>query len=197
MLTAVRSSCSNPYAANGNNEKLKDFAQKTLPALKHHLQLAQKLPDRAPGAQVKQPVARPQQQSGLSEVRGSGPIASLGPNYIVASDLTGTNVYGARGEDIGEINEVILSRDGKVVAVVVGVGGFLGIGEKDVAIPFNAIEIQAKDDTNSPVGGRVLARDASARADVKKGTTDPQRIVLRGMTKEDLESAPAFERHPK
>lgn len=43
-------------------------------------------------------------------------------------------------DDIGEINEVILSREGEVKAVIVGVGGFLGVGEKNVAVPMKQIK---------------------------------------------------------
>ncbi|MFZ5672220.1 MAG: PRC-barrel domain-containing protein [Pseudomonadota bacterium] len=43
-------------------------------------------------------------------------------------------------DDIGEINEVILSREGEVRAVIVGVGGFLGIGEKDIAVPMKQVK---------------------------------------------------------
>ena len=50
----------------------------------------------------------------------------------------GARVYSAIDEHVGDINEIIISREGKIVAV--GVGGFLGIGEKDVAVPFNAVE---------------------------------------------------------
>lgn len=53
-----------------------------------------------------------------------------------ASKLIGTRVNNEAGERIGEINEVVLSKDGKVAAVVIGVGGFLGIGERKVAVKF-------------------------------------------------------------
>lgn len=69
---------------------------------------------------------------------------------LYASDLIGARVYAteasldgttsvnadatAEWDDIGEINEIVLTRDGEVQSVIVGVGGFLGIGEKDVAI---------------------------------------------------------------
>jgi len=49
------------------------------------------------------------------------------------------NVYDPSDAKIGEISDVLLDKDGKVGAVIVGVGGFLGIGEKDVAVPFSAI----------------------------------------------------------
>jgi sporulation protein YlmC with PRC-barrel domain len=49
------------------------------------------------------------------------------------------NVYDPSDAKIGEINDVLLHKDGKVGAVIVGIGGFLGMGEKDVAVPFSAI----------------------------------------------------------
>lgn len=77
------------------------------------------------------------------------------PTDIMASKFIGMRLYATENpvtadmmvkpgaekdwDDIGEVNEVILSRQGEVKAVVLGVGGFLGIGEKDVAIPLKDI----------------------------------------------------------
>src|ERR1700693_3170939 len=58
---------------------------------------------------------------------------------IRASKLIGTTVQNAANESIGTINEVILGKDGKVAAVVVGVGGFLGMGEHEVAMNFDSL----------------------------------------------------------
>jgi sporulation protein YlmC with PRC-barrel domain len=58
-----------------------------------------------------------------------------------ASKLIGTSVKNAAGETIGNINEVVLGSDGKVAAVVVGVGGFLGIGEREVAVRFESLHL--------------------------------------------------------
>lgn len=49
-------------------------------------------------------------------------------------------------DDIGEVNDVILSFDGKVEAVVLGVGGFIGIGEKDVAVPMDQLKVVREED---------------------------------------------------
>ncbi|KEQ08130.1 PRC-barrel domain-containing protein [Pseudorhizobium pelagicum] len=57
------------------------------------------------------------------------------------SDFEGKAVYGTDGESIGEINDVLVSQDGSVNAVIIGVGGFLGIGEKDVAVDMTALEL--------------------------------------------------------
>jgi sporulation protein YlmC with PRC-barrel domain len=61
-----------------------------------------------------------------------------------SSKLVGTSVYGTDNTSIGDINDVLIGSDGNVRAVVVGVGGFLGVGEKNVAIPFNALSVQRK-----------------------------------------------------
>jgi len=61
-----------------------------------------------------------------------------------SSKLVGTSVYGTDNTNIGDINDVLIGGDGNVRAVVVGVGGFLGVGEKNVAIPFSALSVQRK-----------------------------------------------------
>jgi sporulation protein YlmC with PRC-barrel domain len=55
------------------------------------------------------------------------------------SKLVGVSVIGLDHNRIGEIEEVLVDRDGKAQAVVIGVGGFLGIGEKSVAVPFDTV----------------------------------------------------------
>jgi sporulation protein YlmC with PRC-barrel domain len=62
-----------------------------------------------------------------------------------ASKLIGADVRNTANEDVGEINEVILDKDGKVAAVVLGVGGFLGMGERQVAVEFKSLRFAEKD----------------------------------------------------
>jgi sporulation protein YlmC with PRC-barrel domain len=57
-----------------------------------------------------------------------------------ASKLVGLNVYNQANEKIGDVNEVILDKSGKVAKVILGVGGFLGMGEHDVAVPFDKLK---------------------------------------------------------
>jgi sporulation protein YlmC with PRC-barrel domain len=68
---------------------------------------------------------------------------------IPASTTTVTNyykqnVYDPSDSKIGEIRDVLVGRDGKVAAFIISVGGFLGAGEKDVAVPFNAVNATEK-----------------------------------------------------
>ena len=55
--------------------------------------------------------------------------------------LVGTHVLNAQAEDIGEVKDIVVDKNGAVSAVVVGVGGFLGIPEKLVAVPYSAIQV--------------------------------------------------------
>ena len=61
-----------------------------------------------------------------------------------SSQLVGAAVYGPEDKSIGDINDVLIDNSGAVRAVVIGVGGFLGVGEKNVAIPFDALKITRK-----------------------------------------------------
>lgn len=67
---------------------------------------------------------------------------------LSASSLVGAPVYNAKNDRIGEIEDLIISSNGSVSAVVVGMGGFLGIGEKKVAMPFDAVRAE-KGDNNA------------------------------------------------
>lgn len=84
----------------------------------------------------------------------------------LGTKLMGAAVYSTTGEHIGDINDIIVGSDGMVRGFLVGVGGFLGIGEKDVAISYGAVS-SSVDDGGNP------------------------RLVV-NLTKEQLTDAPAF-----
>ena len=68
----------------------------------------------------------------------SGAFIAQAPDTLVrASKLVGLDVIGLDEHAVGDIREVLLTREGRVEAVVIGVGGFLGMGEKSVAVPFD------------------------------------------------------------
>ena len=66
-----------------------------------------------------------------------------------SSKLVGTSVYDQSNNKIGSIDDLLLDSSGKIKAAVIGVGGFLGVGSKDVAIPFEALSMQRKADSAS------------------------------------------------
>ena len=57
------------------------------------------------------------------------------------------SVYDPHQNKIGTVDDVLLDKQGKVTALIVGVGGFLGVGEKDVAVPFAAVKTEKKNDS--------------------------------------------------
>jgi sporulation protein YlmC with PRC-barrel domain len=68
---------------------------------------------------------------------------------ISANTFIGQSVYTSSDDSIGEINDLIIEEKGGIVAAVIGVGGFLGIGEKDVAVPMSKITVtRDADDAN-------------------------------------------------
>lgn len=174
------------YSKDGTNSQLRQIVEKTLPVLREHLQMAQglRIESTAQTSQLTPATGEAAQRQGTNRPAPSDAtttanaiLAAPAATHILGSTLRGTKVYGANNEDVGEVNEVIIDRNGQVVALVVGVGGFLGIGEKDVAVPFRAFDLQ---DTPRTTGSTSAQND---RLD---------RVILRRMTKQQLEQAPSF-----
>jgi len=68
-------------------------------------------------------------------------VNSQRQDQFLASKFKGTDVIGADDKKIGDVSDILFDKDGKIEAYVVGVGGFLGIGAKDVALAPNAFQI--------------------------------------------------------
>jgi sporulation protein YlmC with PRC-barrel domain len=102
----------------------------------------------------------------------------------LASNIIGEAVYNGNGQDaerIGDVNDLVVDKDGKIKSVVVGVGGFLGIGEKNVALDFTELK------WNDPVASGTAA-DGSTTA----STGD--RWLVTAATKDSLQALPDFDR---
>lgn len=56
------------------------------------------------------------------------------------------SVYDPKESKIGDVDDVLVNKQGQVTGLVIGVGGFLGAGEKDVIVPFTAVKTQKKND---------------------------------------------------
>lgn len=63
-----------------------------------------------------------------------------------SSETIGQAVYNRTGERIGEVDELLIDSSGRILAAVIGVGGFLGIGERSVAVSFRALELMRGSD---------------------------------------------------
>ena len=84
----------------------------------------------------------------ISKDQTSQPLATSGVNFVTkqettqwrAPKLVGVGVYGPDDKQIGKIDDLLMDRNGAAQTVVIGVGGFLGFGKKDVAVPFSAMQ---------------------------------------------------------
>jgi predicted outer membrane protein/sporulation protein YlmC with PRC-barrel domain len=191
------------YAQNGDHAQLKEFAQQTLPTLREHFQMITDIrkellaPERVAQAQPRQAGS----QSGQF-------ITEMKPNTWRLSKLKGLDVYNSNNEKIGDVNEILVDRNGKAENVVIGVGGFLGLGERDVAIPFNALQwamdrrdgrAASRTGTSGDTGSPAPASRPDATASVSRPSgvngqdrEYPDHAVLANATKDQLKSAPEF-----
>jgi sporulation protein YlmC with PRC-barrel domain len=115
------------------------------------------------------------------------------PGQWRASKLMGLNVYNNDNEKIGDIYELLVDRAGKLEAVVIGAGGFLGIGEHDVAVPFDQITWSDQPVTASRSAIPPLTTGAGSTPiqNSENPRVYPNHAVL-NMTKDQLKAAPEF-----
>lgn len=78
-------------------------------------------------------------------VAQAAPILSSAPEGKTVTKYYKQSVYDQAKDKIGSVDDVIVSENGQVTGFMIGVGGFLGAGEKDVAVPFNAVRAEMKD----------------------------------------------------
>ncbi len=160
------------------------------------------------------------QTTAPTQPAGPGQVMTQMPQDLMrGSRLMGIDVYGADNEKIGDIDEILVDRQGKIHGLVVGVGGFLGIGQKDVAIPFDQIqwmsnqEVQASANAGQGGYGTNTAGGVTVPSTATGGTDQPAttgstataggaagvannpdalaRAMVK-MTKADLQNAPEF-----
>lgn len=123
------------------------------------------------------------------------------------SKLIGLNVYDTQNQKIGSIVQLMVDKDGAVKSVVIGVGGFLGMGERDVAVKFSELKwsnepvpsttsssSSAPPASNRPAGMRSnnSTTGAGATSSPKGPTTYPDHAVL-STTKDQLKAMPQFD----
>ena len=120
-----------------------------------------------------------------------------------ASKLMGLDVYNEANEKLGDVNELILDKDGKVSAVVIGVGGFLGMGEHDIAVTMDKlkfVEEPVRTSATTTTTRETTTGTATAPANTTATTTTrtsnandwtPDHAVMSG-NKEQLKALPQF-----
>ena len=120
-----------------------------------------------------------------------------------ASKLMGLNVYNEANEKLGDINELLVDKSGKINAVVIGVGGFLGMGEHDIAVSMDKLKFVEEPVRSSANSNSTAPRDTTAARDATTGAAStntanrnvndwvPDHAVMNG-NKEQLKALPQF-----
>lgn len=115
-------------------------------------------------------------------------ITQLAPGTILASDLMDQDVVGPDGQDIGEVGNVILDRNGRVIALVIEVDD--GLGDREVAVPMSAFQMSLDDQATTT--GSVQNTNQPTGTTAARRSDDDKRIVLT-IPMDQLKSAPEFE----
>lgn len=151
------------------------FAQSTTTPDKPSAPQAQPSTPAPGGSSAQSPSTSSPSATSPSTMQDKSATAPAGEKFVntqtsgqwLASDIMGMNVLGSNNDEkIGTVSDLLVDNDGNILAAVVGVGGFLGIGQKNVAITFDTMNITSDQDG------------------------DPQAKLT--LTKEELENAPEF-----
>jgi len=153
-------------------------------------------------AQTAQPTDR---AAPAATTAGSQEKMALKGNWR-ASKLMGLDVYNEANEKLGDINELILDKNGKVNAVVIGVGGFLGMGEHDIAVSMDKLKFMEEPVRTSSTAPATTTRETTTKETTTGAATTtttttartadandwvPDHAVMSG-TKEQLKAMPQF-----
>jgi hypothetical protein len=112
-------------------------------------------------------------------------IAAQSPDQWVFSKFKGTDVLGPDNAHIGDVTDILFDKNGKVDALIVGVGGFLGIGEKNVAIDLSGFQVVPASTGSSP---------SNTNSTVSASNDDPTNVKLKvSWTKDQLKQAADFQ----
>ncbi|WP_246731824.1 PRC-barrel domain-containing protein [Methylocapsa sp. S129] len=139
----------------------------------------------------------------LAQTAGDSFVKEQAINQWRASKLVGVSVMGADQKKIGKIADVLFDHDGNAQVIVIGVGGFLGMGAKEVGVPFKTMQWRTEGRTVATAGPPATASGGGAPATAAK--TDPAAteanqgypdMGVLNMTKAQLQSAPDFHYAP-
>jgi sporulation protein YlmC with PRC-barrel domain len=156
-----------------------------------------------PQSPSQNPLPGNQQPLGSTDAprNNTGLITQPTPGALRVSDLLGQNVMDANNKDIGEIEDVILDRNGQVAAFIINLDeGALGMDDREVAVPAHAIQVDPHDQTattgniqhSGPNRRAVEGQQVVNQGGVPGKLLAAQRIVLT-IPVDQLRSAPAFD----
>jgi PRC-barrel domain protein len=127
------------------------------------------------GAQSPAPSPTPSQETGKGQF-----VSQQMPDQMLASKFKGTDVIGTDNQKIGDVTDVLFDKDSKVLAYVIGVGGFLGIGSKDVALSPTSFQVQPATDKEHMKLKLAMTKDELKNAAEFKPYKEPSRTSTTG-----------------
>jgi sporulation protein YlmC with PRC-barrel domain len=108
------------------------------------------------------------------------------------SKLVGLDVYNNNNEKIGDINELITDKDGNIQILVIGVGGFLGMGEHDVGLAWDQVKFVAERAKTASSTTTTTTTGSGTTATTTTAVRDYPDHAMVSMTKDQLKALPAF-----
>jgi sporulation protein YlmC with PRC-barrel domain len=151
----------------------------------------------APGGKDTAPAG----QSAPKADTSAQPTQTQSSNEWRASKVIGLYVYNDANERLGSINDLLTDSSGKIVKAVIGVGGFLGIGESDIAVNFDQLKFSnepMRTTSTSPGGGGTgaggggtVGTSGTTGTSATKSSVNPDHAKL-SMTREQLKAQPQF-----
>jgi sporulation protein YlmC with PRC-barrel domain len=132
-------------------------------------------------------VASAQTNTGSKDTASTG--ATMQNEAYSAYKLIGINVYNQGNEKIGEVKDIILEKSGKADKVILSVGGFLGLGERYVAVPYDQIKWVDEPARSASTETKTTTGSATTTSSTRKWYPDH---ALYNATKDQLKAMPEF-----
>jgi sporulation protein YlmC with PRC-barrel domain len=149
-------------------------------------------------------VASAQTPTATTDRANPAPVAASDTSFQGdwrASKVVGLNVYNDNNESLGSINDLLLDKSGNIKAVVLGVGGFLGVGEHLVAVPFDKIKFvdqpvayvgTSSTSTSRPASSTTTGSSSTSTATSSKANRWYPDHAVFNATKDELKAMPEF-----
>ncbi len=102
--------------------------------------------------------------SAKSSATSANVISAQKPDQWLASKFKGTDVLGSDNQKVGDVSDILFTKDGKVDAFIVSVGGFLSVGSKEIALAPSSFHVVPGDSKNSDKLKISMGRDQRTRA---------------------------------
>ncbi|MBE7186284.1 MAG: PRC-barrel domain-containing protein [Methylobacterium mesophilicum] len=134
--------------------------------------------------------------STASPMSGGDFLTKRETSQFLASNITGANVMGPQNESVGKVSDMIVDKDGKLAAITVDVGGFLGIGAKTVAIPAQGIQyvpVSATASADNMANNNAMAPAGTAGTATGTATTAPDPAVTGSTTTDSANNGGAMQ----